>query len=118
MTGFAEKDLGIVVVKLNMNQQSVLAAERAKCILGLICKTVASRPRELIHPSLLFGIYKAAPGLPLQEILTYRSKSKGRPLRWSGLEHRMCAERLEKLGLFSLGKRHLFAEILLLFIAK
>lgn len=44
LIGFAEKGLGIMVEKkLNMNQQYALAAN---CILGLICKTAASKPRE------------------------------------------------------------------------
>lgn len=45
LIGFAEKDLGIMMEKkLNMNQQYALAA--VNCILGLICKTAASKPRE------------------------------------------------------------------------
>jgi len=51
--------------KLNMNQQYTLAAKRANSILGLICKTVAGRPRDLIHPSSFFGISKTAPDLPV-----------------------------------------------------
>lgn len=51
-----------------MNEKYALAAKRASCILGLICKTVDGRPRELIHPYRFFGTCKAAPGVPTIDI--------------------------------------------------
>ncbi|KAJ7419365.1 rna-directed dna polymerase from mobile element jockey-like [Willisornis vidua] len=47
----AGKDVGILVVeRLDMSQQSVLAAQKANCILGCIKSSVASRLRKAILP--------------------------------------------------------------------
>jgi len=46
-----EKDLGLLVVKkLNMSRQYVLAAQKAKCILCCTKRSLASRSREGILP--------------------------------------------------------------------
>lgn len=47
---FAEKDLGVLIDKLNMSKQCALAAKKTKGILGCITNSVTSRSREVMLP--------------------------------------------------------------------
>jgi len=54
-SSFAEKDLRVLVdTKLNMSQQSTLAAKAASCLVGCIRRSAASRSKEVI-----FAFYSA-----------------------------------------------------------
>ena len=48
----AEKDLGVLVDKLNMNQQCALVAKLVNSTLGCFRESTASRSREVILPQL------------------------------------------------------------------
>lgn len=49
-SSFVEKALGILVDKMNMNQQCTFTGKKANTILGYIRKSIATRLREVIFP--------------------------------------------------------------------
>ena len=100
--------------RFNMSWQCVLAAQKAKCILGCLKRSVTRRSREVI-----LSLYSAFMRPHLEYYVQFWSHQHKKDMElWEqvqrramemirGLEHFPCEDRLREVGLFSLEKRGL-----------
>ena len=116
------KDSGILVAdKLDMSYRCVLAAQKAKHILGCIKRSEASRSMEVILPLYCTLIRPHAEycvqlwSSQHRKDMDLLERVQMRATKIRGLEYLSCEERLRELGQFSLEKTKLWGDLIAAF---